>query len=74
MRVKATKMGFYAGHRRREGQEFTLAKPEDFSDAWMQALEQPKGKPGRKPKPEGAEARTASPGPEPVTGGDAGDI
>lgn len=46
MRVKATigtdegvVVGYYDGKRRREGEEFDLMVPSDFSHRWMQALD-----------------------------------
>jgi len=48
MRVKAKfkhrKFGYYGGDRRYNGDEFVLAKPEDFSETWMVKLDEDKPK------------------------------
>ena len=52
MRVKAKfkhrKFGYYGGERRYNGDEFVLAKPEDFSKVWMVKLDEDKPKRTRK--------------------------
>jgi hypothetical protein len=35
MRVRATQRGYYGGRVREPGEEFSLAKDEDFSSKWM---------------------------------------
>jgi hypothetical protein len=39
VRVQATKTGFYDLRRYREGDEFEISKPEEFSPSWMQPRE-----------------------------------
>lgn len=41
VRVKAGRMGYYGLMRRREGTEFEIEKPEDFSEKWMEAIDVP---------------------------------
>lgn len=41
VRVKSGRMGYYGLMRRREGTEFEIEKPEDFSDKWMEAVDVP---------------------------------
>lgn len=41
MRVRANKIGFYNGFRRRVGDEFTLADPKHFSKKWMERVDAP---------------------------------
>lgn len=41
VRVKSGRMGYYGLSRRREGAEFEIEKPEDFSDKWMEAVDAP---------------------------------
>lgn len=41
VRVKSGRMGYYGLVRRREGTEFVLEKPEDFSEKWMEAVDEP---------------------------------
>lgn len=41
VRVKSGRMGYYGLMRRREGTEFEIEKPEDFSDKWMEAVDGP---------------------------------
>lgn len=67
LRVRATVnteegvvIGYYPGgaegRRRREGEEFVLAKPEDFSHRWMEALDwEPPPPSGPRLPPPGAE-------------------
>jgi hypothetical protein len=37
-RVRATHLGYYDHLRRKEGAEFTIAKPEHFSERWMEEI------------------------------------
>lgn len=46
-KVKATKLGFYGGLRRREGDEFTVADKSELG-SWMEVLEEEKPKPKRR--------------------------
>lgn len=39
VRVKSGRTGYYGLQRRREGTEFEIEKPEDFSDKWMEAVD-----------------------------------
>ena len=41
MRVRAAKVGFYNGFRRRVGDEFTLPDPKHFSKKWMERVDAP---------------------------------
>lgn len=65
MRVRATELGYYGDRRQREGQVFTLAKPEHFSAKWMEKLDGGKG--GKKA---GAGARAATKVQAPVPSAD----
>lgn len=42
MLVKATRLGFYGNTRVQSGASFTLNNPKDFSEKWMEKLEEPK--------------------------------
>lgn len=60
IRVKATQMGYYDNGLKREGVEFVIRSPREFSERWMENLgeesedEAPqaplRSKPGPKPK------------------------
>jgi hypothetical protein len=39
MRVRAKQLGYYDHLRRKPGAEFTLAKPEHFSERWMEEID-----------------------------------
>lgn len=41
VRVKSGRMGYYGLQRRREGEEFVIEKPEDFSEKWMEPVDGP---------------------------------
>ena len=41
VKVKSGRMGYYGLQRRREGEEFEIEKPEDFSEKWMEAVDAP---------------------------------
>jgi hypothetical protein len=41
VRVKPGRMGYYGLVRRREGAEFEIEKPEDFSEKWMEWVDGP---------------------------------
>ena len=41
VRVKSGRTGYYGLQRRREGTEFEIEKPEDFSEKWMEAVDVP---------------------------------
>lgn len=41
VRVKSGRMGYYGLTRRREGAEFEIEKLEDFSEKWMEAIDEP---------------------------------
>ena len=41
VRVKSGRTGYYGLQRRREGAEFEIEKPEDFSEKWMEAVDVP---------------------------------
>jgi hypothetical protein len=56
MKVIATKMGFYKGHRIREGREFSLQDPKHLNTKWMEPSE--KAAPAEK-KAKAAPAPTA---------------
>lgn len=53
MRVRAKRLGFYDLKRRREGEEFILHDPKQFSEVWMEAVD---GKAPSKKKVKKAEA------------------
>lgn len=38
MKVKATRLGYYANIRIKEGQKFRLKNSKDFSEVWMEKL------------------------------------
>jgi hypothetical protein len=38
-RVRAKQLGYYDHLRRKEGAEFTIAKPEHFSERWMEKID-----------------------------------
>lgn len=59
MQVKAIKMGYYNHKRVREGAEFTIKNEKEFSDKWMEKLDEDeapvpakKGKAKAKAEPE----------------------
>lgn len=39
MKVKAKKLGFYRGVRRREGDEFILTEGDKFNEVWMEVVD-----------------------------------
>ena len=41
MKVRATKVGFYGGFRRRVGEEFVLSNAKQFSAKWMEKVTGP---------------------------------
>ena len=58
MRVRAKRLGFYDLKRRREGEEFILHDPKQFSELWMDAVD---GKAPAKKKVKKAEAVAPAP-------------
>jgi hypothetical protein len=52
IKVRATRLGFYANRRRRPGAEFEVNDPKELG-SWMEVVEEPK--PARKSPPRSSE-------------------
>jgi hypothetical protein len=60
IKVRAKQLGYYDHLRRKEGIEFSIAKPEHFSERWMEKID-PSAAPTPAPAP--APAAEAAPAP-----------